>query len=186
MLGGFYRPDTGAIRLGPDAIQGRPALRDRARDIARTYQTSRRLRRVLSVLDNLIIAEQRGRLGWSFAPAPDEAISARPARSQATSAIAATHRAADLPHLDRRLVEIARALATEPSVLLLDEPAAGLSRTDKDALAALLRRVADAGIAVVLVEHDMSLVMGISDRWVIDAGSRIAAGCRARCRRIRR
>jgi ABC-type branched-subunit amino acid transport system ATPase component/ABC-type branched-subunit amino acid transport system permease subunit len=177
MLGGFYRPDTGAIRLGPDAIQGRPAHAIARAGVARTYQTSQ-LFGTMSVLDNLIIAERRGRLGWSFAPAPDEAI----ARARSLAGYVGyrgdlARRAADLPHVDRRLVEIARALATEPSVLLLDEPAAGLSRTDKDALAALLRRVADAGIAVVLVEHDMSLVMGISDRVVvIDAGSRIAAG----------
>ncbi len=86
-------------------------------------------------------------------------------------------RAADLPHVDRRLVEIARALATEPAVLLLDEPAAGLSREDKERLGALMRRIAQAGIAVLLVEHDMAIVMGISDRVVVlDAGTPIAAG----------
>src|SRR6185436_2910099 len=86
-------------------------------------------------------------------------------------------RAADLPHVDRRLVEIARALATRPAVLLLDEPAAGLSRADKEALAALMRRIAQSGVAVLLVEHDMEVVMGISDRVVVlDAGSPIAAG----------
>jgi ABC-type branched-subunit amino acid transport system ATPase component len=86
-------------------------------------------------------------------------------------------RAADLPHVDRRLVEIARALATRPAVLLLDEPAAGLSRADKEALAALLRRIAQSGVAVLLVEHDMEIVMGISDRVVVlDAGTPIASG----------
>src|SRR5258706_3510795 len=89
-------------------------------------------------------------------------------------------RASDLPHVDRRHVEIARALATSPSVLLLDEPAAGLAREDKQRLARLLRRIADAGIAVVLVEHDMSVVMGISDHVVVlDAGTPIARGAPA-------
>src|SRR5262249_14361275 len=74
----------------------------------------------------------------------------------------------------------ARALATRPSVLLLDEPAAGLSRQDKQTLASLLRRIADSGIAVVLVEHDMDVVMGISDTVVVlDAGVVIAAGAPA-------
>jgi branched-chain amino acid transport system ATP-binding protein len=92
--------------------------------------------------------------------------------------------AADLPHVDRRLVEIARALAMRPRVLLLDEPAAGLMRSDKDALSRLIRRIADLGIAVVLVEHDMLLVMGISDAVVVlDAGQRIAAGSPAEVRR---
>jgi ABC-type branched-subunit amino acid transport system ATPase component len=82
--------------------------------------------------------------------------------------------------VDRRLVEIARALATSPEVLLLDEPAAGLAREDKERLAALLRRIADTGVAVVLVEHDMSLVMSISDHVVVlDAGSPIASGAPA-------
>jgi ABC-type branched-subunit amino acid transport system ATPase component len=86
-------------------------------------------------------------------------------------------RASDLSHVDKRLVEIARALAMRPSVLLLDEPAAGLSAQDKAKLAQLLRRIAGSGIAVVLVEHDMSVVMGISDHVIVlDAGLRIAAG----------
>src|SRR6185436_1215911 len=86
-------------------------------------------------------------------------------------------RAADLPHVDRRLVEIARALATRPAVLLLDEPAAGLSREDKAALAALMGRIAQSGIAVLLVEHDMGIVMGISNHVVVlDAGTPIAEG----------
>ena len=85
--------------------------------------------------------------------------------------------AGELAHVDRRLVEIARALATAPAVLLLDEPAAGLMRADKAALSAVLRRIADAGLAVILVEHDMTLVMGISDHVVVlDAGRPIAAG----------
>jgi ABC-type branched-subunit amino acid transport system ATPase component len=79
--------------------------------------------------------------------------------------------------VDRRLVEIARALATHPAVLLLDEPAAGLSRADKEALAALLGRIAQAGVTVLLVEHDMGIVMGISHQVVVlDAGTPIAAG----------
>jgi ABC-type branched-subunit amino acid transport system ATPase component len=92
--------------------------------------------------------------------------------------------AADLPHVDRRLVEIARALAMRPQVLLLDEPAAGLMRADKLELSKLLRRIADLGIAVILVEHDMLLVMGISDRVVVlDAGQGIADNTPAQVRR---
>ena len=177
MLGGFYRPDGGTIRLGAEAIEGRPAYAIARAGIARTYQTSQ-LFGSMSVLDNLTIAQGRGRLGSPF-DAPGEAAIDR-ARSLAAYVGYRgdlARRAADLPHVDRRLVEIARALATAPAVLLLDEPAAGLSRDDKRALAALLRRIADRGLAVVLVEHDMSLVMGISDRVVvIDAGVRIAAG----------
>ena len=88
-----------------------------------------------------------------------------------------TRLAATLPHVDRRLVEIARALATAPAVLLLDEPAAGLDDADTVKLGGLLQRLARAGLAVVLVEHDMALVMSISDEIIVlDAGRRIAAG----------
>ena len=162
MLGGFYRPDAGVIRLGDAEIQGRPAWRIARAGIARTYQTTQ-LFGSMSVAENLAIASG----GEDAAPL---AAFAGYAGDLGT-------RAADLPHVDKRLVEIARALATRPAVLLLDEPAAGLSREDKERLSRLLRRIADGGVAVVLVEHDMAVVMGISDRVVVlDAGVRIAAG----------
>jgi ABC-type branched-subunit amino acid transport system ATPase component len=179
MLGGFYRPDAGRIRLGGRAIERQPAWRIARAGLARTYQTSQ-LFGSLSVLDNLVIAQARGKLGRSAPPRE-----AREARAEALLAFvgyrADVHaRASDLPHVDRRHVEIARALATSPSVLLLDEPAAGLARDDKEHLARLLRRIADAGISVVLVEHDMSVVMGISDQVVVlDAGTPIAQGAPA-------
>jgi len=85
--------------------------------------------------------------------------------------------AAALPHADKRLIEIARALAMAPSVLALDEPAAGLDSGDKLRLGELLRKVAAAGVIVLLVEHDMKLVMAASDHVVVlDAGQKIAEG----------
>jgi ABC-type branched-subunit amino acid transport system ATPase component/ABC-type branched-subunit amino acid transport system permease subunit len=182
MLGGFYRPDAGTIGLGQHALQGRPAWRIARAGVARTYQTSQ-LFGGMSVLDNLVIAQRRGRLGIPFfAPVAGPAAQHAIERAAALAAFVGyrgdlLRRAADLPHVDRRLVEIARALATSPDVLLLDEPAAGLAREDKARLRALLERIAARGIAVVLVEHDMSLVMGVSDEIVvIDAGVRIASG----------
>jgi len=178
MLSGFYRPDAGSIALGGVQLQGQAAWRVARAGVARTYQTSQ-LFGSLSVLDNLIIAQARGRTGAPFAAA------ARPAMVERALALAGfvgytgdlARPAADLAHVDRRLVEIARALATNPAVLLLDEPAAGLSREDKHSLAGLLGRIAAQGIAVLIVEHDMALVMGISDQVVvIDAGVRISAG----------
>ena len=167
MLGGFYRPDAGEVKLGEQAVAGLPAWRVARAGLARTYQTSL-LFGSMTVLENLAIAS------------PNHFLS-----EKETSRLLAfvgykgdLHaRAADLPHVDRRLVEIARALATRPATLLLDEPAAGLSRADKEALGALLRRIAQAGVAVLLVEHDMEIVMGISDHVVVlDAGTPIAAG----------
>jgi ABC-type branched-subunit amino acid transport system ATPase component len=162
MLGGFYRPDSGTIRLAGADIQGQSAWRIARSGLARTYQTTQ-LFGSMSVAENLAIAaggEDAGPLAAFTGYAGDLNI-----------------RAADLPHVDKRLVEIARALATRPAVLLLDEPAAGLSREDKGRLSRLLRRIADSGAAVVLVEHDMAVVMGISDRVIVlDAGVCIASG----------
>lgn len=85
--------------------------------------------------------------------------------------------AADLPHGYRRLLEIARALGTEPSLLLLDEPAAGLNATETNALAQTLFRIRDRGVTLVVVEHDMGLVMEVSDEIVVlDRGRKIAEG----------
>ncbi|MEP9376457.1 branched-chain amino acid ABC transporter ATP-binding protein/permease [Aquabacter sp. CN5-332] len=170
MIGGFYKPAAGSIRLGAGAdLAGAPAFKVARAGIARTYQTTQ-LFGTLSVLDNVRIP------GVDAATA--EALLAFVGYAGPLAA-----RADDLPHVDRRLVEIARALATRPRVLLLDEPAAGLMRADKDALGILLRRIAEAGIAVILVEHDMAMVMGISDHVVVlDAGRPIAEGTCAQVR----
>jgi branched-chain amino acid transport system ATP-binding protein len=85
--------------------------------------------------------------------------------------------AGSLPFGNQRLLEIARALATEPTLLLLDEPGAGLNMTEKVALDRLVRRIRDGGVSILLVEHDMSFVMGIADRIIVlDYGEKIAEG----------
>src|SRR5262245_15700237 len=178
MIGGFYQPDAGSIRLGETEIAGASAVRVARAGIARTYQTTQ-LFGSLSVLDNVVAGLRRGRLGNPMA-----AAAGRNERCDAGGLLAFVGykgplgvAARDLPHVDRRLVEIARALATRPRVLLLDEPAAGLMRADKLLLVDVLRRLAEAGLAIILVEHDMALVMGLSDHVVVlDAGRPIAAG----------
>jgi branched-chain amino acid transport system ATP-binding protein len=185
IIGGFYRPDRGSVTLGQEQLAGAPAWKIARAGIARTYQTTR-LFGTMSVLDNVLIALRRGRLGallGDAAPGDDRRA------AEALLAFVGYHGALavaadDLPHVDRRLVEIARALAMRPAVLLLDEPAAGLMRADKDALSTLLRRIADLGTAVILVEHDMTLVMGTSDHVVVlDAGACIASGTPTAVRR---
>ncbi|WP_026639379.1 branched-chain amino acid ABC transporter ATP-binding protein/permease [Bordetella petrii] len=180
MLSGFYRPSSGKVALAARKLDGLAAFRIARAGLARTYQTSQ-LFGSLSVEDNVVLAMGRGRLGGLFSAGR---FHGKAAREQARALLAfcgyqgsPTANAAGLAHVDRRLVEIARALATDPDMLLLDEPAAGLSREDKSMLGALLRRIADAGIGVVLVEHDMTLVMSISDQLVVlDAGRRLAVG----------
>ena len=184
MISGFYRPHTGSIRLGSDDLAGATASTMARAGIARTYQTTQ-LFGSLSVIDNVLLGMRSGRLGNPFAPLATarqihaaEGLLALVGYRGALGVIAT-----DLPHVDRRLVEIARALATRPRLLLLDEPAAGLTASDKQHLGAVLRTLADAGIAVMLVEHDMTLVMGLCDRIaVLDAGRPIAEGAPAEIR----
>ena len=186
---GYLRPEAGAVRLGDRDVTGRPAQSIARAGIARTYQTTQ-LFENLSVRENLEIAVRRGRLGSIGA-----ALAGRPAGASEEHATVegllafvgytgpVEQLASALPHVDKRLVEIARALAIRPAVLLLDEPAAGLGRRDTADLGGLLRRIADAGVAVVIVEHDMSLVMEISDHvYVLDAGACIAEGPPAQVR----
>ena len=182
LMGGFYRPDSGRVLLGERDLAGRPSHVVARAGVARTYQTTQLFPR-MSVSDNLLVALRRGRLGSIgsalFGRRRDEGL-----REEADGLLAFVgyegpiHRPAGaLPHVDKRLVEIARALATRPRVLMLDEPTAGLSRADTGRVGALLRRIAAAGVAVILVEHDMNLVMGVSDHVVVlDAGRAIADG----------
>jgi len=178
MISGFYRPDTGSIKLGRRELAGASAWKVARAGIARTYQTTQ-LFGSLSVLDNVLAGLRGGRLGHPLAGAAssDDHAAAQGLLTFVGYRGVLDAPARDLPHVDRRLVEIARALATCPKVLLLDEPAAGLMRADKAVLGEVLRKMAAAGIAVVLVEHDMTLVMGVSDHVVVlDAGRPIASG----------
>ncbi len=177
MISGFYAPDTGRIEMGMD-LAGKPAYQMARAGIARTYQTTQ-LFENLSVRDNLLIARGTGALGWLLAgpPRAEEIAHADDLLDFVGYRGPVARRAGDLAHVDKRLVEIARALATQPSVLLLDEPAAGLMHSDKETLSLLIRKIAKAGIAVVLVEHDMSMIMRISDEIIVlDAGAPIKTG----------
>ena len=188
LMGGFYRPDSGRILLGGRDLAGRPSHVVARAGIGRTYQTTQLFPR-MSVSENLLVALRGGRLGSIgsalFGRRRDEGLHEA---AEGLLAFAGYEGAVDrpagaLPHVDKRLVEIARALATRPRVLMLDEPTAGLSRADTGRVGALLRRIAAAGVAVILVEHDMNLVMGVSDHVVVlDAGRAIADGVPAEVR----
>ncbi len=186
---GLYRPHQGSVTLGAQAITGAPSHAVARAGIARTYQTSQLFGR-LTVVDNVVVARRQGRLGSLrravLGRRGDEAL-----RLEAESLLAyvgyrgpVDRLANELPHVDRRLVEIARALAVQPRVLMLDEPAAGLGLAETERLGALLREIAATGVAVVLIEHDMRLVMGTSDDVVVlDAGRCIARGAPDEVRR---
>ncbi|MGE3066133.1 MAG: ATP-binding cassette domain-containing protein [Hyphomicrobiaceae bacterium] len=182
LLCGFYRPDAGTVVLGDADITGLSSHALARRGLARTFQTTQ-LFGSLSALENVMLAARRGRLGGLISPlargsGPQSALAGAASLLAFVGAERSAGRLASaLPHGEKRLVEIARALALRPQVLLLDEPAAGLSQSDKQGLVALLRRIADLGITVILIEHDMGLVMSLSDHIIVlDAGRLIADG----------
>ncbi|WP_406333465.1 ABC transporter ATP-binding protein [Streptomyces sp. NBC_00203] len=167
---GLRRPSSGRVFLdGRDITRLRPSERAR-RGLARTFQRLELFGR-LSVRDNLRVAAELG----PERRRADRAVTEILARLGLTD-IADTAPDA-LPTGVGRLVEVGRALAIRPQVLLLDEPAAGQDGEETERFAALLRSLAADGTAVVLVEHDMSLVMGVCDEvYVLDLGKVIAVG----------
>ncbi|HSL95062.1 MAG TPA: ABC transporter ATP-binding protein [Thermoleophilia bacterium] len=185
-LTGFDRPDSGSVVFaGAEVVGRRPRDTVRA-GVARTFQNTQ-LFDELSAGENVMVGVQaRQRRGFAAAMLrlPSALAEDRDARAEAGRLLRLIGieewvdvPAADLPAGIRRLVEIARALATGPRLLLLDEPAAGLNATESRELVQTLYRVRDAGITVVIVEHHMGLVMEVSDEIVVlDRGRKIAEG----------
>jgi ABC-type branched-subunit amino acid transport system ATPase component len=194
MVTGLVRPDSGQIVLDGASIVGLRPNAIVARGVARTFQ-SIRLFQQLSVLDNVLVGQHcrlHSRvLGALFRPPAVVTEEAR-ARDRARELIAFVGLggkeddvARNLSYGDQRRLEIARALATEPRLLLLDEPSAGMNPRETDTLTdliGLMRR--ELGLSVLLIEHHMEVVMGISDRiTVLDHGVRIAEGTPAEIQR---
>ncbi|MFN5485376.1 MAG: ATP-binding cassette domain-containing protein [Bradyrhizobium sp.] len=178
LLCGFYRPQAGTVMLGDRDVTGMTSHLLARVGVARTFQTTQ-LFGSLTILENILLAERVGRLGGlvsALRNAETEGFARLLLRFAGVDGD--VDRLADsLSHGEKRLVEIARALALRPRILLLDEPAAGLSKGDTQRLTALLRRIADLGIAVIIVEHDMPMIMSISYLIVVlDGGKRIAIG----------
>ena len=200
LITGIYRPTSGTVALQGDEITGLPAHKIAARGIARTFQSSR-LFEDLSILDNVIIGMHgRTRTGVLTALL-------RPAKSrrelEACAAEAETilrgisdelfarryQPAGILPQADRRRLEIARALASHPRLILLDEPSSGMDDRDTAALMADIRRVMadNPGLSFLIIEHDMRLVAELPDNVVvIDYGKKIAEGDFATVRQLPR
>jgi len=194
-LTGFYAPTSGLMRLvhggGEFLLERMEGFRIAARaKVARTFQNIR-LFRGMSVLENLIVAQHNELMrasGYTLAGLFGLGVYRKAERQAVERArywlerIGLTARAdadaGSLPYGDQRLLEIARAMCTEPKLLCLDEPAAGLNARESADLNALLTFIRDRhGIGVLLIEHDMGVVMSISDRVVVlDYGRKIAEG----------
>ena len=185
-LTGLYRIDTGSILFRGQSIAALPPDRIAAAGIARTFQNIR-LFANLSALENVMVGRHvRTTAGvWGAITrnratrAEEAAIERRAVELLAYVGIAgrANDIARNLPYGDQRRLEIARALATDPALLALDEPAAGMNPTESRALRTLLARIRDDGTTLLLIEHDMKLVMDLCDRvMVLDYGKVIAEG----------
>ncbi|HEX4823773.1 MAG TPA: ABC transporter ATP-binding protein [Candidatus Polarisedimenticolaceae bacterium] len=187
ILTGVYRPDTGTIRLDGRDLLGFKPHQIAASGMSRTFQNIR-LFSNLSVLDNVRIAcHVRGKHSFlrTILRTGGQRAEERKILDRSMNLLRlfdledrAHEEARSLPYGDQRRLEIARALATEPKVVLLDEPAAGMNPKETHALAALIKRLRDEfGVTILLIEHDMGLVMKICDRiMVLDYGITIAQG----------
>jgi branched-chain amino acid transport system ATP-binding protein len=192
---GFYKPTSGTIRLTHD--DGRDIQLDRLNDfriskqakVARTFQNVR-LFPGMTALENLMVAQHNALMlasGFTFLGligAPSFRNAEKHAIERATHWLnrigllgRADEAAGNLAYGDQRRLEIARAMCTEPALLCLDEPAAGLNARESSGLSELLLSIRDQGTSILLIEHDMSVVMEISDRIaVMDYGVKISEG----------
>ncbi|HET8760045.1 MAG TPA: ABC transporter ATP-binding protein [Nitrospiria bacterium] len=185
-LTGLAQPDAGAILFDGAELAGLTPHAVASRGITRTFQNVR-LFGALSARENVLVGAYCRQRAGLF---PSILRTAR-ARAEAAEADRAAEHwldfvgigdvadvlAGELAYGVQRRLEIARALASRPALLLLDEPAAGMNPTETQALTALIRRIRDTGVTVLLIEHDMKVVMTVSDRVVVfDHGVKIAEG----------
>ena len=186
VLTGIYAADAGSFTFAGRSLAGLKPNRVAAAGIARTFQNIR-LFANLSSLENVMIGRHlRGRAGVIGAVLRNKKtlLEERSIEKRSLELLdyvgiraRANDSAGSLPYGDQRRLEIARALATEPKLLALDEPAAGMNPAERLALGKLIRRIRDDGVTVLLIEHDVRLVMNVCDRvLVLDYGEKIAEG----------
>jgi branched-chain amino acid transport system ATP-binding protein len=186
VLTGLYAPDAGDLEFGGRNLRGQKPHRIVEAGIARTFQNIR-LFGNMSALENVMVGRHvRTRAGVLGAilrtrstREEEQAIRRRSRELLEYVGIGSQGSALskNLSYGDQRRLEIARALATEPKLLALDEPAAGMNATERMELRRLLGKIRDDGITLLLIEHDVKLVMGLCDRVaVLDYGKRIAEG----------
>jgi branched-chain amino acid transport system ATP-binding protein len=186
VVSGTYQPTAGTLRFDGEDVTGSNAVTMSRKGVARTFQKIR-LFKALTVMDNVVIGSQ------SSAPLPpwrhllggravrDAVKETREQSLALLDLVGLRHqehvRADTLSYGQQRMLEIARALATKPKLLCVDEPAAGLNRAEAEHLVDRMRRIRDMGITLMLVEHNMDLVMDIADEIVVmNFGKKLAQG----------
>jgi branched-chain amino acid transport system ATP-binding protein len=198
MLTGLYKPTTGRIRFDGRDITAKRPDRITSHGVARTFQNIR-LFATMSALENAMVgqhARMKASLFGSIARTPRVRREEREVREKASEMLryvglrseSIEQIAANLSYGDQRRVEIARALASDPSLLLLDEPTAGMNPQESAQLTQFMERLRDErGLTILLIEHDMKVVMGVSERvTVFDHGEKIAEGEPAEVRKDER
>lgn len=186
LLSGVYRQDTGHIRLGGEVIDDVPSRKRIGYGMARSFQNIR-LMPHLSVVENVMMGQHArpDRPGRLLAPLSIFGRSRARAEAEALLAemgveVAPGQDVSTLPYGIRKKIELVRALAARPRLLLLDEPAAGLNETETGELMAFLDRISDSGVTLLVVEHDMALVRSLCDRAVVlNFGQKIYDGSTA-------
>jgi branched-chain amino acid transport system ATP-binding protein len=194
MLTGLYKPTTGRIHFEDRDITGKRPDIITSLGVARTFQNIR-LFRAMTALENVVVgrhARMRAGVFGSIVRLPGVRREERAVRERAREIldyVGVEHSrfdqlAGNLSYGDQRRVELARALASDPKLLLLDEPTAGMNPQESDRLTDFMRKLRDdLGLTILLIEHDMRVVMGISERiTVLDLGERIAEGPAAEIR----
>jgi branched-chain amino acid transport system ATP-binding protein len=184
VISGLYRPERGRVRLAGEDVTALAPEGLARRGLSRTFQNLQIFFR-MSVIENVMVGRHRHETTGMFADLfhlPAVRRQNRMTREAAAAALervglaAATERpAGSLSFGDLKRLELARALASEPKLLLLDEPAAGCNPVETEGIATVIRRLSRDGITVVLVEHDMRLVMNVSDRIHVLANGRTLA-----------
>ena len=174
LITGFLKPDSGAIQFCSESVAGLPRYKISQKGIARTFQLTKTFRE-FTALQNVMVGRVYGQQpAYKLKTAADESMEVL---DRVGLADRASTRAENFSLMQRKRLELARALATRPQLLLLDELMAGLNHAEIDEAMALIRQIRDSGITIVVVEHIIKAILGLSDRIVVlNMGQKIADG----------